>query len=110
MSVDDFVAGAQIVGTLFVILSALWGGVQILRRIDGRLDHQDADAALIRQSVDELRKQADKQYGPNSGGIREAVNAIRIDVTAIKSQTAQNAENIAELRGAFNQSQSEHKP
>ena len=31
------------------------------------------------------------------------------DVTTIKSQTAQNAENIAELRGAFNQSQSEHK-
>ena len=108
MNLTDASEISQLVATAVVILGIFWGGIQILRRIDHRLDKQDADAALTRASVDELRKQADRQFGGNSGGIREAVNVIRVDVAEIKSQTAENAENIAELRGAFNQSQ--HKP
>ena len=105
MNLTDAAAVSELFGSVIVILGIFWGGVQLLRRIDHRLDRQDADTELVRQSVDDLRKQADKQFGGNGNGLREAVNAIRVDVSDIKTQTAENAANIAELRGAFNQSQ-----
>ena len=60
------------------VLAAVW---RWERRVSKRLDQ----AEETRQELADLLA---KQFGPNSGGLREAVNAVRADVTELKEEHA----------------------
>ena len=60
------------------VLAAVW---RWERRVSKRLDQ----AEETRQELADLLA---KQFGPNSGGLREAVNGIRSDVAELKDEHA----------------------
>ena len=68
----------EIMTPLALVMAALW---RWERRVSQRLDTADE----TRQELSEL---LEKQFGPNSGGLREAVNGVRSDVQDLKEEHA----------------------
>jgi hypothetical protein len=61
-----------------------------------RFDDNDAASKAAAALAGDVRLEFVKQFGGNSNGIRQAVNAIAADVTVVRSD-------VANLRGAFEQ-------
>jgi hypothetical protein len=71
---------------VFAVLAAVW---RWEKRVSRRLD----EAEETRQ---ELTVLLEKQFGPNSGGLREALNATRADVAEIKASQEHQVERMDE--------------
>ena len=66
MEASDIAVWLEIAAPIVAVLGALW---RYERKLTRRLDKQDADSEHMKQMLD-------KQFGGNSGGIREAINGI----------------------------------
>ena len=96
MSVQYWASVAQIVSVVGGILFALW---KIWRKID---QHQANSAA--RSDVMETRlDRIESQFGPNGGGLREAVNRISYSVNSMDKKLDGVTKEVSELKGEFRQ-------
>jgi len=59
-----------------IAAGVLAGGWRIMRRIERRLDKQDALTAAQIEDIKEIKTENARQYGGNSGGMREAINQL----------------------------------
>jgi hypothetical protein len=96
MSVQYWASVAQIISVVGGILFALW---KIWRKID---QHQANSAA--RSDVMEVRlDRIESQFGPNGGGLREAVNRISYDINCMDKKLDGVTKEVSELKGEFRQ-------
>jgi hypothetical protein len=96
MSVQYWASVTQIVSVVGGILFALW---KIWRKID---QHQANSAA--RSDVMETRlDRIESQFGPNGGGLREAVNRISYSVNSMDKKLDGVTKEVSELKGEFRQ-------
>ena len=97
--------GAEIANVIMlgaVIIGAAWKSRQRLEKrekeLDVRMAHHEDSLATLSQTIE-------KQFSGNSGGIREAVNGIARKQDAQDEKLDRVAEDVATLRGRFEQSQ-----
>jgi hypothetical protein len=96
MSVQYWASVTQIISVVGGILFALW---KIWRKID---QHQANSAA--RSDVMEVRlDRIESQFGPNGGGLREAVNRISYDINCMDKKLDGVTKEVSELKGEFRQ-------
>lgn len=93
-----------IVGAL--VVSAIVAGISFAFKLVRHLDAQDATAKVQTDAIAAINETQRKQFGGNSGGIREAVNSlavgqaeIRGDVKAIGAAHQALVGEVAFLRG-----------
>lgn len=103
----DILLWIEILTPAVLVISAGWKAWGVLQE---RLDAQDASMVLLTQSVANQKEAADKQFGGNSGGIREAINGLvagqgRIEdrQERMEEKTDQAVRELAELRGSFDE-------
>lgn len=87
---------AQIVSVIGAFLVGMWG---IWRKIDKHQAGTDLRNAVMEQRLDSIQA----QFGPNGGGLREAVNRISDAVNKIDSKLDHVTNDVAKLTGEFHQ-------
>lgn len=102
MSLDTAASVAQISSVIGGLLLGLWG---IWRKIDKHQVHTDQRSALMEQRLDNIQA----QFGPNGGGLREAVNRISDAVSKIDTKLDTVTSDVAKLTGEFHQHIRENK-
>lgn len=94
MILDTWASVAQISSVVGAVLLGLW---KIWRKID---QHQSNSAA--RSDVMETRlDRIEKQFGPNGGGLREAVNRISDSIHHLDTKLDHVSNDVAQLKGEF---------
>jgi hypothetical protein len=94
MGVQYWASVAQIASIVGGVLFALW---KIWRKID---IHQANSAA--RSDVLEVRlDRIESQFGPNGGGLREAVNHISNNLQNMDAKLDNVSNNLSQLKGEF---------
>lgn len=93
-----------IVGAL--VVAAITAGIAFAFKLVRHLDAQDAIAKVQTDTIAAIKVEQAKQFGGNSGGIREAVNSlvvgqaeIRGDVKALAAGHTELVTEVAFLRG-----------
>ena len=96
MNINYVASLAQITSVIGGMLFALW---RIWRKLD---QHQSNSAA--RSDVMEVRlDRIESQFGPNGGGIREAVNRISDTVNKMDTKLDSMGRELSQLKGEYNQ-------
>jgi archaellum component FlaC len=90
---------ASIAQIISVIVPALFGIYAIWRRIDKRQTESHIETIRINDKLDRI----EHQFGPNGGGIREAVNTMSRKVDAIDTRVTKIGNDVANLSGKFEQ-------
>lgn len=94
MNIEYWASVVQISSVVGGMLFALW---KIWRKID---QHQASSAA--RSDVLEVRlERIESQFGPNGGGLREAVNRISNNLDHMDIKLDNVSSNLAQLKGEF---------
>jgi len=95
-NLDTAVAILQIVsiiGTLFLGVYAIW------HRIDKRQTESQIETIRINDKLDRI----ERQFGPNGGGIREAVNTMAGKIDKIETRVNTIDTKLANVAGKFDQ-------
>jgi hypothetical protein len=94
MGIEYWASVAQVASVLGGMLFALW---KIWRKID---QHQANSAA--RSDVLEVRlDRIESQFGPNGGGLREAVNRISNNLQHMDAKLDKVSNDLSQLKGEF---------
>lgn len=94
MGVEYWASVAQVASVLGGMLFALW---KIWRKID---QHQANSSA--RSDVMEVRlERIESQFGPNGGGLREAVNRISNNLQNMDAKLDNVSNDLSQLKGEF---------
>jgi archaellum component FlaC len=94
MGIEYWASVAQISSVIGGMLFALW---KIWRKID---QHQANSAA--RSDVLEVRlDRIESQFGPNGGGLREAVNHISNNLKNMDAKLDNVSNDLSQLKGEF---------
>jgi hypothetical protein len=94
MGIEYWASVAQISSVVGGMLFALW---KIWRKID---QHQTNSAT--RSDVLEVRlDRIESQFGPNGGGLREAVNRISNNLQNMDAKLDNVSNDVAQLKGEF---------
>jgi len=94
MGIEYWASVAQVASVLGGMLFALW---KIWRKID---QHQASSAA--RSDVLEVRlDRIESQFGPNGGGLREAVNRISNNLQHMDAKLDNVSNDLSQLKGEF---------
>jgi archaellum component FlaC len=94
MDIEYWTSVAQILSVVGGMLFALW---KIWRKID---QHQANSAA--RSDILEIRlDRIESQFGPNGGGLREAVNNISNNLKHIDTKLDNVSNDLSQLKGEF---------
>lgn len=84
---------------LSVVVPSLIGIWRVWRKIDKSQHENEMKAALVEQRLDRI----EQQFGPNGGGLREAVNRIGDALVRIDSKLDHVSVEVAQLKGEFKQ-------
>jgi archaellum component FlaC len=95
-SVDNAASVVQIVSFASTILI---GSYAIWRKIDKRQTQALIETIRINDKLDRI----ENQFGPNGGGIREAVNTMSRKVDNIDTRVTKIGNDVANLSGKFEQ-------
>lgn len=87
---------SQIVSVVGGILFGLW---RIWRKIDQHQANSQARSDVIETRLDRI----ESQFGPNGGGLREAVNRINSTVDKMDKKIDYMNRDLAHLQGEFKQ-------
>lgn len=79
--------------------AALLGVFGIWKRIDRR----QAKTEMQVQRIDDRLDRIEKQFGPNGGGLREAVNNMARTIDKIDDRVTNIGDDVARLSGQFEQ-------
>lgn len=96
MSIDivaNIVQVASVTTALFLGVYGIW------RRIDKRQQDSEVKQALLMQKIDFITN----QFGPNGGGLRQAVNEMSQKIDRIDARVNTIAEDLSEVSGRFDQ-------
>lgn len=96
MSLNDTASIVQILSVFGGVLIGLW---RIWRKMDVNQTRTEQRAALMEQRLDNIQA----QFGPNGGGLREAVNRISDAVIKIDEKLDCVTQDVAKLTGEFHQ-------
>ena len=96
MDLDTASNVAQISSVIGALLVGMWS---IWRKIDKHQSHSDQRNALMELRLDSIQS----QFGPNGGGLREAVNRISDAVNRIDNKLDNVTQDVAQLTGEFHQ-------
>lgn len=91
--ISNMVTIGSAVGSVLLGVFAIW------RRIDRRQAQTEKKVEVL----DERLERIEKQFGPNGGGLREAVNNIGAQVSKIDTRVTKIGEDVARLSGQFDQ-------
>jgi len=94
---------ANIAQILSVVFPILLGVYAFVRRTERKQLRQEASQALFEQKLEALKEMLDKQFGGNSGGIREAINNMTSKVDKIEDRVNCIATDLASVSGKFEQ-------
>jgi ABC-type nickel/cobalt efflux system permease component RcnA len=83
MSVESAAAWASVIGTAVLVIGGVWN---FFRRIEKRLDKQDQIAKGQADDLKDIKSENARQYGGNSGGMREAINHLVKGQDEIKTE------------------------
>ena len=80
---------------------AFWGAYFVRqKKVEAK---RQVEAALMQQSLEFIKERMSKEFGGNSGGIRERINAIGLKIENIEERTIETAEGLARLTGRFDE-------
>ena len=96
MELQNYASAIQIVSFVGGILFGLW---KIWRKIDQHQANSSARSELIEARLDRI----ERQFGPNGGGLREAVNRISVTVELMDKKVDHINRDLAHLQGEFKQ-------
>lgn len=96
MSVDVVANVVQIASVVTAFLLSAYG---VWRRIDKRQQDSEVKQALLMQKIDYITN----QFGPNGGGLRQAVNEMSQKIDRIDARVNTIAEDLSEVSGRFDQ-------
>ena len=102
MNLSNTASIAQIISVFGGILIGLW---KIWRKIDQHQTNSAARSDLIESRLDRI----EVQFGPNGGGLREAVNRISSTVELMDKKIDHINRDVAYLQGEFKQHLREEK-
>ena len=96
MGVQYWASVAQIASIVGGVLFALW---KIWRKIDIHQANSAARSNILEVRLDRI----ESQFGPNGGGLREAVNHISKNLSKMDSKIDNVTKEVSELKGEFRQ-------
>ncbi len=96
LNLDSVSSAAQLFA---LMVTALVGLYSIWRRIDKRQTEAQIQTIRINDKLDRI----ELQFGPNGGGIREAVNSMSSKVDKIENRVNTIDVKLASLGGKFDQ-------
>lgn len=93
---DNVASIAQIVSVIIPLIFSIYS---VYRKLEKKQEKFQTDIALITQRLDFIIK----QFGPNGGGLRQAVNEMSDKLSLIESRQIEIGDKVAELDGRFSQ-------
>jgi predicted nucleic acid-binding Zn-ribbon protein len=96
MHIDTVAYTTEIISFSFALVV---GGISFWRKVDGKQQNIVKTAERLEAHLERI----EKQFGPNSGGIREAVNNMSKNVLKIDDKVDKLSEDVAHLSGKFHQ-------
>lgn len=96
MNLGDWSSVAQISSVVGAVLLGLW---RIWRKIDVHQANSAARSAVLETKVETIQA----QFGPNGGGLREAVNRISDTIGHMDRKLDGMNSELSQLKGEFKQ-------
>ena len=96
MNLSDWASITQIISVILPVAGSIYA---VYRKIDKRQHVFETELKLITQNIEFITK----QFGPNGGGLRQAVNDLTDTVSKIGDRQVEIGDNLAELTGKFEQ-------
>jgi archaellum component FlaC len=96
MDLSHWASIAQIVSVSGGVLFGLW---KIWRKIDIHQANSAARSDVMESRLDRI----EKQFGPNGGGLREAVNRMSDTIYHMDKKIDNVTKEVSELKGEFHQ-------
>jgi len=96
MDINSAAAVAQVGSVIFASIAAVWG-------IWRKMDKKDTESHLNIEIMKEKLEFIQHQFGPNGGGLRQAVNEMSSKVDNIEKRVYNISQDVAKLSGEFHQ-------
>ena len=96
MTLQSFNSMLPITGFVLGVLGAAWGA---WRKIEKHQIDNSVRAIRMEDRLDRI----EKQFGPNGGGIRQAVNEIAAKLNKMEERQIGIGEKVSKLEGEFEQ-------
>lgn len=87
---------AQITSVVGPLLFGVW---KVWRKVDRNQQNTEVRLAVVDERLDRI----EQQFGPNGGGLREAVNRIGDAITRMDTKLDTVSVEVAQLKGEFKQ-------
>ena len=100
MGLDVAANWAQIVSIIIPLSAMVFGYFRLLNKQNHA---QDVNAAVVNTKLESIEKTLEKQFGGNSGGIREAINGMTNKIDKIENRVNFMATDVATVSGRFQQ-------
>jgi len=87
----------------FEILSVSAAAFVAVRQIWKRIDNRQENLERTAERLEDRLERIEHQFGPNGGGLREAVNNMSSTVSKIDTKVGKLGEDLSNLSGKFHQ-------
>ena len=87
----------------FEILSISTAAFVAVRQVWKRIDSRQENLEKMSERLEDRLERIEHQFGPNGGGLREAVNNMSATVTKIDTKVGKLGEDLSNLKGKFEQ-------
>lgn len=98
---------AELGALVIAVIVAVWRIRVALDKRDNDLEKQlvegESERKIILHEIESIKNDLHKEFGGNSGGMREAINRISATMDRVDAKTNDLAVEIGELRGRFDQ-------
>lgn len=94
---------ANIAQIFSVVAPVLLGIYAFVRRTERKQIKSETAQALLKQQLQYMQDTLDKQFGGNSGGIREAINNMNNKIDKIENRVDCIVADLANVTGKFEQ-------
>lgn len=104
MSWNDFINIAssivQVIWGPSAAIAFWWGWKKDRNKVN---EERAVNNALLRQEVKAITDRMNKEFGGNSGGVRERINAMSAKIDHIEEKIDETAIGLAKLTGRFDE-------
>lgn len=91
---------AQILSVVGPVLFGMWA---FIRNMERKQSNSQTKYLLLEQQLEHIEETLNKQFGGNSGGIRESINNMHGKIDKIENRVNIMATDVANLSGRFEQ-------
>jgi hypothetical protein len=96
MTIQTFNSLLPFTGFIIGILGAAWGSWR-------KIEKHQIDTSVRAIRMEDRLDRIEKQFGPNGGGIRQAVNEIAAKLDKMESRQIAIGDKVVKLEGEFEQ-------